>query len=615
MNINRRHHARGGGCGVNTVIDGDGDGRVEGEPGGDQTSPRLENDGRRRGRVGPCFEAADHAPGSERLVWPDLEDNPRFVGRGRGTTYSPDRVPPGTKLTEPIGSIPQVNHTFAYTEGNYGVMNERQLSIGESTCSGAFAAKAAGAGGEALFCVNELSRVAMERCATARCAVETMGDLAVRYGFYGASGSFEGGSEALLIADTNEGWVMHFVPYPDTNSAVWVAQRVPDDEVTVVMNMFTIRRVDLDDPANFLYSDNMIPVAVKHGLWDPRPVSEGGDGPFDFTRAYSDGEYAHKFYSGRRVWGAFRLINPTVELDPEYGDLRFDAPYPFSMKPAKPLKASDLFAMHRDWYEGTPFDMTKGLAAGPFGSPDRFNGGAGEEEVPGAFERSITLHRTTYTHVLQTRGWLPDAVGGITWFGPHAAHGTCFVPIPAGAVDLPPSLTVGNATEVDRSSQWWAHRYVHNLAQLKYSYASKDVKALQDEWEAKGEALVAEMDAAYRPGGGASDGEDKDKEGGLSRDQLTALVTAHAEAVKEAWWRLADTLMVQYADGFLSMPGQKGGPGAPVGYPAWWLKKVGWREGPPPPPQPPKRGPSREDALAMGQKPSAMGTTDTRAIA
>ena len=112
--------------------------------------------------------------------------------------------PPGTPLTAPIGHVPQVNHTFAYTEGNYGIMNERQLSIGESTCSGAFVAEAAGSGGQALFCVNELSRLAMERCVTARCAVELMGGLAERYGFYGASGSFEGGSETLLIADTEE---------------------------------------------------------------------------------------------------------------------------------------------------------------------------------------------------------------------------------------------------------------------------------------------------------------------------------------------------------------------------------------------------------------------------
>ena len=215
--------------------------------------------------------ARDHLPGARRPVWPDLEDNPRFVGMERGTTYEPGRsVPPDAKPTKPIGFIPQINHTFGYHEGNYGVLNEKQLGIGESTCSGRFVASSIGNGGDALFCVNELSRIAMERCATARCAVLLMGSLAFQFGFYGASGSFEGGSETLLIGDTTEGWVMHFVPYPETNAAVWVAKRVPHDHVTVVMNMFTIREVDLEDTDNFLASPNLLDVAVKHGLWDPQ---------------------------------------------------------------------------------------------------------------------------------------------------------------------------------------------------------------------------------------------------------------------------------------------------------------------------------------------------------
>ena len=518
--------------------------------------------------------AADHAPGAFRDVWPDLEDNPRFVGTARGETYLPGRgVPSDAKWTEPIGKIPQVNHTYAYTEGNYGIMNEKQLSIGESTCSGKFVANAKGSGGTALFCVNELSRIAMERCVTARCAIRTMGDLATEHGFYGASGSFEGGSETLLIADTSEGWVMHFVPYPETNAAVWVAKRVPDDEVTVVMNMFTIRNVNLHDPDNYMYSENVIDVAIKHGLWDP----SGKDGVFDFTKAYSDGEYAHKYYSGRRAWGAFRLVDPSVELDPNYGDLRMDDPYPWSMKPAKLVSASDLFAWHRDWYQDTPFDMSAGVAAGPWGSPDRFNGGDAEGTIPGSFERSIALHRTTYTHVLQTRGWLPDAIGGITWYGPHAAHGTCFVPVPAGIKKLPAALTIGNATRVDRDSQWWAHRYVHNLAQMKYAYAVEDIRTAQAKWEHEGAQLVAAVDAKL--GGRAAVSPDE-------LDVALGMFEAHLDNVRAAWWRLGDVIMANYADGFVSTRET----GASVGYPAWWLEAAGWREGPEPIPPPKTKG-------------------------
>ncbi len=123
----------------------------------------------------------------------------RFIGYGRGRAYEPTE---GQTPTEPIGTIPQVASTFAFFDSNYGVMNERQLAFGESTCSGRFAAKGAKQGGDALFCVNELSRVAMERCDTARCAIQLMGDLAVQFGFYGASSGFEGSSERCSLNKT-----------------------------------------------------------------------------------------------------------------------------------------------------------------------------------------------------------------------------------------------------------------------------------------------------------------------------------------------------------------------------------------------------------------------------
>ena len=57
--------------------------------------------------------AADHPKGALRPIWPEAETYPRFVGTRRGATYA---ALPGQKDTEPIGFIPQVEHTFAFYE-------------------------------------------------------------------------------------------------------------------------------------------------------------------------------------------------------------------------------------------------------------------------------------------------------------------------------------------------------------------------------------------------------------------------------------------------------------------------------------------------------------------
>ena len=96
--------------------------------------------------------------------------------------------------------------------------------------------------------MDTLTKLAMERMSSSKAAVEFIGKLAEEYGFYGEDGTTEGGSENVNIGDQNEAWVMHVLPDPTGRSAIWVARRVPDDEVTVVMNMFTIREVNLTSP-------------------------------------------------------------------------------------------------------------------------------------------------------------------------------------------------------------------------------------------------------------------------------------------------------------------------------------------------------------------------------
>jgi dipeptidase len=130
----------------------------------------------------------------------------------------------------------------------------------------------------------------MERARTARQAVEIMGSLAETYGFYGA-GQFEGTAESLAVSDPNEAWIFHVLPDPSGTSCIWAAQRIPDDGFAVLANMFVIRQVDPDDEENFLMSRSVHQVARDYDWWKPE------DGLLDFTRIYSDGEYAHKFYS------------------------------------------------------------------------------------------------------------------------------------------------------------------------------------------------------------------------------------------------------------------------------------------------------------------------------
>jgi dipeptidase len=225
--------------------------------------------------------AADHAAGSKRNIYYDTEDFPRYIGYDRGPGYYPKA---GQKAFPVMARIPQVNHTFAYTESTFGMMNEMQLGIGESTCSGMFGTKAIHDGGKAVFSIDTLSRLALERCATSRCAVKLMGDLAENHGgFYGA-GSFEGTAESLMVIDGTEGFIFQILPDDTGTSAIWVAQRVPDDSVGVVSNMFTIRDVNLTCPpsgcgdATMLGSQNMYTIAEKQGWWKP------ADGALDFTK-------------------------------------------------------------------------------------------------------------------------------------------------------------------------------------------------------------------------------------------------------------------------------------------------------------------------------------------
>lgn len=522
-------------------------------------------------------------PGSKRPVFWSPESFPRYVGHARNV---PEYFPTGgEKAWDPIGFIDEVPHTYAYHEQTYGAINEHGVGIGESTCSGVFAAAPRGRGGKALFSVDQLTQLAMERATTSREAVRLMGELAVAHGFYGADNATEGSAESLMVIDPSEAFIFHVLPDDTGASAIWVAQRVPDDHVGVVANAFSIRAVNLTDGHRFVGSANMNAIARRHGLWD-------GRGLLDFTAAFSDGEYLHKYYSGRRVWGALHMLAPSLRLSPEYGEWRRSSPYPTTVRPDAKLSVAGAQGVMRSYYEGTQFDQTKGLAAGPWGSPDRAMGGAPLGLV-GSWERSIGLFRTSDSHVVQARSGVPKEVAGVLWWGPHAAPTTVYMPFFSGATRLHRAL-LGTYERLDKASAFWACRYVFNLAQTKYARMIPHVRELQAAQQRKGEELVraATALAAASP----------------RTAHLGSLVAelsgAHVEQVVSSVWELFDALMFRYADGFVAQgePSGSGGEGAEPEldtYPEWWLKAVGYAHGPPPVPPGEEGGRSDEPGTTV----------------
>ena len=95
-----------------------------------------------------------------------------------------------------MGRFLRYRHTYRFLDTAYPCLNERQLAIGETTYSGLDTL----CNPDGMFMIEELERVALQRCSTAREAITLMGELIKEYG-YGDSG------ECLTIADPKEVWI------------------------------------------------------------------------------------------------------------------------------------------------------------------------------------------------------------------------------------------------------------------------------------------------------------------------------------------------------------------------------------------------------------------------
>ncbi|HUV31445.1 MAG TPA: C69 family dipeptidase [Acidobacteriota bacterium] len=445
-----------------------------------------------------------------------------------------------------FGWIEQVPHTYAVV----GMMNEHQLTIGETTFDGREELR----NRDATLNYWHLINLALARARTAREAITVMTDLVAAYG-YSSTG------ESFSLADPREAWILEMIgPGPGGTGAEWVAVRVPDGYISAHANQARIGEFPLDDPDNCLYSDNVISFAVERGYYDPA----SGE-PFRFCDAYCPAIPRNLRSCEARVWSLFRRAAPSMNLPPDYHRGVPDAePYPLWIKPDRKLSLADVFSLMRDHYEGTPFDMTTGIDAGPYGCPYRWrplSWTVGSVEY--RWERPISTQQTGYSFVSQSRSWLEDPVGGVFWYGVDDTYMTCYVPLYCCIDAVPESFTVGSLTSFSWESAWWVFNFVANIANLKYSYMAPEVLAVQNELEGTFLALQPAVEKT------ALQLVETDRD--LARRYLTDYSVSHAEMVVKQWRALGEHLLTTYNDGYVK--DEEGDP-EEKGYPETWLRRV-----------------------------------------
>lgn len=444
------------------------------------------------------------------------------------------------------GEIPQPPHTYAVV----GLMNEHQLAISETTFDGRTELQ----NPDGLLHYWDLMQLALQRAETARQAITVMTDLVAEFG-YRSTG------ESISIADTEEAWILEIIgPGPGGTGAQWVARRIPDGCIAAHANKARIGAFPLDDPDNCLYSKNVISFAVERGYWHP----ESGE-PFRFCEAYCPQTPRNQRYASARVWSIFRRAAPSLLLPPDYHRAVEGAePYPLWIEPDEKLSLHDVFDLMRDHYEGTDYDMTKGVDAGPYGTPNRWrpmNWKVNDAEY--VWERPISTQQTGFSFVSQSRSWLPDPVGGVYWYGVDDTYTTCYFPLYCGVNGIPESFAVGKLSAFSWDSAWWVFNFVANFANVRYRDMIADIQAVQDDLEGTFIALQPAVDNT------ALQLHDTDRE--LMARYLTDYCVTHGELVVERWRQLGEHLLTRYNDGYVK---DENGRPRERGYDEAWLRKV-----------------------------------------
>ncbi|WP_320019315.1 C69 family dipeptidase [Labilibaculum manganireducens] len=404
-----------------------------------------------------------------------------------------------------LGKIPQIPHTYSVV----GNMNEFQVAIGETTYGGR---SELGSQEGAVIDYGSLIYLSLQRSKSAREAIKVMTELVETYGYYSSGESFS-------ISDANEVWILELIGKGNgEKGAVWVARMIPDGYVSGHANQARITTFPLEGKTSIssdkmdkifnpevqnIYAKDVISFAKEKGYYP----KEGKNKDFSFSDTYAPVDFGGARFCEIRVWSFFNDVKEGMDQYFDYckGKIEHDDKgyatnrMPLWIKPDHKINVLEVMDFMRNHLEGTDLDMSKDMGAGPYGNPYRWRPLTWKVDgVTYCNERATATQQTGFSFVAQSRNWLPDAVGGINWFGVDDASSSVYFPVYCGITRVPATFAVGNGKIMDFTSKsaFWIFNQVSNFAYTRYNVIHPEIAAKQKALETKYLAFTNIIDLA-----------------------------------------------------------------------------------------------------------------------
>lgn len=477
-----------------------------------------------------------------------------------------------------LGRIPQVAHTYNVV----GNMNEHQLAIAETTFGGLESLeKQTGA----IIDYGSAIYITLQRAKTAREAIVVMTDLIAKHG-WASSG------ESISICDPNEIWILEIIGKGEfEKGAVWVARRIPDGYVSAHANQARITTFPMDKKSSIssdqmskiydpnittVYAKDVISFAKEHGFYP----KEGKNADFSFSDTYNPVDFSGARACEIRVWAFFNAVHSDMNQYFGYAtgrDIQRDNKgyatnrMPLWIQPNKKVDVLEAMDFMRDHLEGTELDMRKDFGAGPYECPYRWR--PMSFEVDGqkyVHERATATQQTGFSFVAQCRSWLPDAIGGILWFGVDDAASSVYFPMYSSSTRVPHSFAKGNGSmmEFTNDAAFWVFSQVTNFAYTRYNVIHPEIREKQKALETNYTEVVQMIDA------GAKSMIDKDKARAV--EFLTDFSCRTGDELLASWKEFYGYLFCKYMDGNIKtvVPGEMNPKVVQPPLPEWYRRKI-----------------------------------------